>query len=152
MRILILAISISVLLGLAVSVDRGQAASTLYDAVPLADRESLRDATSKDVSCQINRNWSEMYKLYDNRKRISLQQFIRDMNTRIKLVEFSPTAVTYIPPSNDWRIHGCAVFDFAVVDERTVDAEITAKHFPDGWRLSEVVITPRKGPQRCTAK
>ena len=152
MRILILAVSTLVLLGLAVGVVRGQAASKLFDAVPVANRESLRDASSKVVSYEINREWAEMYKLYDNKKRITLQQFTRDMNKQVKLVAFRPTAVTYIPPSADWRIDGCAVFDFAVVDARTVDAEITARHFSDGWRLSEVVISPRKGPQRCTAE
>ena len=139
-------------LGSTVSLTRGQAASKLFDAVPAAEREALADAASKDISYQIHRQWRGMYKLYDNQRRLSLEEFSRDMNSRIKLVKFSPTAVTYIAPSDHWRIDGCAVFAAAVGDKGTVDAVITARRLSDGWRLSEVVISPREGLQKCTSE
>jgi len=152
MRCIALVVAIPVLFGLTASLGWGQASSKLFDAVPIADRESLREAVSKSVSYQINRNWAAMYELYDNQKNKSLEQFVRDMKTRIKLVEFNPKAVAYIPPSDHWLIEGCAVFAYDIGDKGTVDAVISARHLPDGWRLSEVAISPRKDGQECTSK
>lgn len=123
--------------------------SDVFSAVPTEDRESLKDAVSRSVSYQINRQWLEMYRLYDNPRNIGLKEFIREMNMSIGLRSFTPTAVAFIPPSKHWSIDGCADFAWDIGDRGRIDAVITARRFSDGWRLNVVAISPRKDGPEC---
>jgi hypothetical protein len=143
---------IAAVFSLTASASRGQMKSNMFDAVPATDRESMRDAVLKDVQYQINREWSEMHKLYDNPTNISLKQFTREMKTSIRLLKFNPTSVAYVPPAGHWLTTGCAAFARDTADKRTFDAVVTARNVSDGWRMSIVAISGRKDPPKCISK
>jgi len=152
MRIIALVASALFLLsGAVVFIAEGQESTDPFGAVPQAQRESLREDVAEDILYETGRQWPEMYKLYDNPRNISLDQFIREMNKSIRLLGFTPNAVTYIPPSDDWRIDGCAVFAGNALGKMPIDAVITARRISDDWRLGTVAVSPRDQPN-CTAE
>jgi hypothetical protein len=152
MRVLVAVVTLFLLSSTAITVTESQEATDLFSAVPQAERESLREAMTKNIMYQTKRQWPEMYKLYDNQRNISLEQFVREMNTRIKLIDFTPYKVTYLPSVDYWSIDGCAVFAGNAVGKGPVDAVIIARRISNDWRLDEVAISPRKGPPRCTVE
>jgi hypothetical protein len=153
MRIILpMAGALFLLSGALVFVAEGQKPSDLFSTVPLEQRESLREAVSKDILYETKRQWPEMYKLYDNQENISLDKFVYHMNKHISLLEFIPYAVTYSPPSDHWRIDGCAVFAGNALGKMPIDAVIIARRISNDWRLSDVAVSPRKGPPMCSAK
>jgi hypothetical protein len=152
MRVLVAVVTLFLLSSAARTITLSQEAPDLFNTVPQAERESLREAVSQDIMYQTKGQWEEMYKLYDNKRNISLDQFVHDMSTRIKLLRFTPYAVTYIPPAEYWRIDGCAVFAGNALGKGPTDAVIIARRISGDWRLDEVVVSPRKGPQRCSSE
>jgi len=138
--------------GAVVFVAEGQKSSDLFSTVPQAQRESLREAVSKDILYETNRQWPEMYKLYDNQQNISPDKFVYLLNKYIRLLGFTPYKVTYIPPAEYWRIDGCAVFARNALGKMPIDAVITARRISGDWRLSGVAASPREEPMCTTEK
>jgi hypothetical protein len=127
----------------------------LYAAVPEPDRHSLRARLEHMIALRKAGDWDELYEILDNQRHLTKEEFIRKAAGEPKLIEFVPSSVTYIPPSDSWAIHGCAVFDPAPRGRRNgVFSSIEARRGTNGWLLGDVAVVLLKdepgGTRPCT--
>jgi hypothetical protein len=132
----------------ALIVTGGQTGSTpatdIYKSLPEADREQFRVAFERRISLEIEGRWSDLYESFDvERNPITKQKFVKEMDDSNRLLRYIPLSITFMPPSGDWAVEGCAEFrkpprtgqrkgqgSIAIVD---------ARRTPSGWRFGYVL-------------
>jgi hypothetical protein len=136
----------------------GSAVATqgLYDTLPQADRDQFRTSLEKRVSLEVEGKWSDLYELFDSvipssgygekESRITREQFINEMSRSDRLVRFSPSRITYIPPMDYWHITGCAEFSKPINKDHFFVSGVNARRTTEGWRFSHVAIELYEDP------
>jgi hypothetical protein len=127
---------------------------SVYEVLPAADQEEFRAAFEKMISSQIEGKWNELYESFDvERNPIKKEKFAKEMNGADRLKRFIPVSMTFIPPSNDWEVEGCAEFVKSPTKGEGSISTVHARHANDGWRFGHLAIELRKdvpnGVQSC---
>jgi len=132
---------VSLLLLAIVGTQRQTTASNdqVYDPVPNDQRVLLKHALAELVDAERGANWKSVFALIDHEPGETEESFVDKMRHARRLKDFSPSKISFYPPSESWLVTGCAVFGNAGNGEGE-EANVHARWEGSRWYLSVVAI------------
>jgi hypothetical protein len=116
-------------------------AQDTYAPLPAPDRDAFKTGLENAVTLNEQHRWTDLYSIYDNEEKITLDRFEAMYGTTPPLTSFLPMKIRFIPTRNIWWVDGCATFSRSPYGKKSMYSTMQARKSADGWRFSLVTVT-----------